>query len=69
MGVDRSIANSANKIKAIGEEGMNASNGVMKTLRKSKVYEIYCVVDPHHEVVRLDVTMNIVATMEGFQNM
>ena len=46
---------------------MDIDSGVAKGLSQSEVNKIYVVVHSNHEVIRLDVTMDVATSMKGFQ--
>jgi hypothetical protein len=66
--VDGSIAYRSYKLIASGLRNVVLGSGITKVLSESKIDEIYLAVEPNHEILRLDVTMNIMASMKGFQS-
>lgn len=64
MRVDGSVRYGSYEIMAIGLRNVLMSHGMAKVLSQSKINEIYSLVKSNHEVIRLDVTMNITATVK-----
>ena len=52
---------------ASGPRNMDVGRGIAEVLSQSEVNEIYLTVESNHEVIWLDVTMDIITSMKAFQ--
>lgn len=67
MRVDGCIANTSDEIEACDEWCMHQGSMIAKGLGQSEVDKIYPLIESDHEILGLDITMDVISGMKAFQ--